>query len=80
MPILLGQPDIVEHGPDVEQLRIISQTFALTGQGAEQLDPSGVVIEKVGLLVADQLRQVFGHLAVGDFDARYCLGHGATST
>jgi hypothetical protein len=39
-----------------------------------------VVIEKLRLLVPDQLRQVLGHLTVGDFDARYGFGHGVTAT
>jgi hypothetical protein len=49
MPILLGQANIVKHGPDIKQLGIVSQTFTLAGQGTEQIDPSGMVVEKVRL-------------------------------
>ena len=35
---------------------LIAGGALLAGQGAEQVHPSGMVIEKVGLLVADQLR------------------------
>ena len=69
------QADVVEHGTGVEQLRVVVETALLTGKGGEVVDAAGVVVEQLGLGVADELLDLAGELGVGDGDAGNGGGH-----
>jgi hypothetical protein len=50
-----GQAHIVEHGADIEQLRVVFQPLPLTGQSSPQEDAAGMVVQQVILGVPDEL-------------------------
>lgn len=53
-PVFLRQPEIVEHGTDVEQFRIIRQTLFLTAQSAKHVDAAGVIVDQLGCGITHQ--------------------------
>ncbi len=61
---------VVEHGAQVEQLEVDLQALALSGEGAEQEDPVGVMVEQLRFGVPHQLVNVAGQGAVGHGDTR----------
>ena len=69
------EPHVMEHRADVEQFRVVLQLLALAGERAEQKDARRVIEEQIGFGVANQLRGVAGHLAVGYPDPGDCVAH-----
>ncbi|MNF55045.1 hypothetical protein D3C84_364910 [compost metagenome] len=72
----LHQSQVMEHRADVQQLRVVGQLLALAAQSTEQEDPARVVVEQVGLDVADVFGGGLGQCAVGDLDAGDGGAHG----
>jgi hypothetical protein len=65
----VGETHVVEHGAGVEQFRIETQTAMFAGQGAEIVDPAGMMEQQRRLGVSHQLSYVPRQLAVGNADA-----------
>ncbi len=60
---------VVEHRGGIEQFRVVGEPLGVAGQGAEQEHAARVVVEQVGLGVADQVGDLASQGAVGDGDA-----------
>ena len=60
------KPDVVEHGRGVKQFGIEAQPALLSGDGAKEKDPAGVVEQQLGLGIADELCDRAAKLAIGN--------------
>src|SRR5947209_4397210 len=73
-----GQAQVVEHGPDVEQLVIDRPAPVAAAERPEQVDPQGVGEEQRGAVLTQQVSRFPGQLAVGDPDPRDDFSHDST--
>src|SRR5690606_29540606 len=64
----LAEAEVVEHRADVEQLGVVVQAAAAPAQGAEPVDPPGVVVDQLLGGVPDQFGGFGGQFRVGDGD------------
>jgi hypothetical protein len=64
--VSLGQAQVVEHRPDIEQLEVRLQSQSAALQGTEQEHSARMVEEQVVLGVADEIRRLPHQRAVGD--------------
>ena len=65
----------MKHRADVKQFGIEHKAFSLTSERAEQVNAGRMVEQQVWFGVADELREITRHLAVGDFDPGNIVVH-----
>lgn len=67
--VALGQPEVVKHRADVQQLEVRPQSAALALQRSVEEHPPGMVEQHVVFGVADEVGDLAHHGGVGDPDA-----------
>ena len=68
-PVVRGEPEVVEHGPDVEQLVIDLQPSMAAAERPEEEDPERVGEQQGRAVLPKQVGRLAGELAVGDPNA-----------
>lgn len=66
LAVALCEPDVVEHGCGVKQLRIENQAVPLPALGGPEEHPRGMVKQQITLGIANELSDLARHFAVGN--------------
>ena len=69
----LGEPDVVEHHPGIEELQVRPQSTAATLQHPEEVHPAGVIEQQVVFGSSDVRGDRPHQLGVGNVNAGVVL-------